>query len=192
MGKQWKKWQTLFSWAPKSLQSVTAAMKLKYACSLEESYDKANSILKSRDTTLPTKACIVKAVVFPVVMYGYEIWTIKKVKHQRIDAFELWCCRRLLCPLDFKEIKPVNPTGNQPWIFIGRTDAELKVQHFGHLMRRTDSLGKTLMLGKIEGRRKRGQQRRRLFGWHHLLNGHGFEQAFRDGKGQGGLACCSP
>ena len=89
-------------------------MKLKNACSLEESYDKTNSILKSRDTTLPTKACIVKAVVFPVVMYRYEIWTIKKVKRQRIDAFELWCWGRLLSPLDLKEIKPVNPTGNQP------------------------------------------------------------------------------
>ena len=82
-----------------------------------------DSVLKSRDITLLTKVHIVKALVFPVVMYGCESWTIKKAEHQRIDAFELWCWRRLLSPLDCKEIKPVNPKGNQPCIFIGRTDA---------------------------------------------------------------------
>ena len=90
--------ERLFWGAPKPLHMVTAAMKLKYACSLEESYDKANSVLKSRDTTLPTKACIVKAVVFPVVMYGYESWTIKKAERRRIDAFELWCWGLLRVP----------------------------------------------------------------------------------------------
>ena len=93
-------------------------------------------------------------------MYDCESWTIKKAEHRRIDAFELWCWRRLLkSPLDCKEIQPVHPKGNQSWVFIGRTDVKLKLQYFGHLMRRADSFEKTLMPAKIEGRRRRGQQR---------------------------------
>ena len=83
-----------------------------------------DNILKSRDITLPAKVHLIKAMVFPVVMYGCESWTIKKAEHWRIDAFELWCWRRLESPMDSKEIKSVNSKGNQPWIFIGRTDAE--------------------------------------------------------------------
>ena len=84
-----------------------------------------DSILKSRDITLPTKVCLVKAMVFPVVMYGCERWTMKKAEHQRIDAFELWCWRRLFeSPLDCKEIQPVHPKGDQSCVFIGGTDAE--------------------------------------------------------------------
>ena len=83
-----------------------------------------DSILKSRDITLPTKVRLVKAMVFPVVMYGYESWTIKKAEHQRIDAFKLWCWRTLESPLDCKEIQPVHSKGDQSWVFIGRTDAE--------------------------------------------------------------------
>ena len=96
MGKQWKQWLTLFFWAPKSLQMVTAAMKLKDAYSLEGVMTNLDSVLKSRDITLPTKVHLVKAMVFPVVMYGCERWTVKKAECQRIDAFELWCWRRLL------------------------------------------------------------------------------------------------
>ena len=82
-------------------------------------------IFKSRDITLPTKVCLVKAMVFQVVMYGCESWTVKKAEHRRIDAFELWCWRRLLTsPLDCKEIQPVHPKGSQSWMFIGRTDVE--------------------------------------------------------------------
>ena len=84
-----------------------------------------DSIFKSRDTTLPKKICLVKAMVFPVVMYGCESWTVKKDEHPRIDAFELWCWRRLLkSPLDYKEIQSVHPKGDQSWVFIGRTDVE--------------------------------------------------------------------
>ena len=84
-----------------------------------------DSIFKSRDITLPTKVCVVKAMVFPVVMYGCESWTVKKAEHRKIDAFELWCWRRLLkSPLDCKKIQPVHPKGDQSWVFIGRTDAE--------------------------------------------------------------------
>ena len=101
-----------------------------------------------------TKAPIVKAMVFPVVMHGCESWTIKKAECWRIDAFELWCLRRLL---NCKESKPVNPKGNLPWVLM--EGLMLKRQYFGHLMWRTNSLEKTLMLGKIEGRRRRGWKR---------------------------------
>ena len=121
MEKQWKWWQTWFSWASKSLWIVTAAMKLLLG---KKAMTNLDSLLKNRDITLPTKVHIVKAMVFPVAMYGCESWTIKKAEHRRIDVFELGCWRRLLSPLDNKEIKLVHPKGNQPWIFIGRTDAE--------------------------------------------------------------------
>ena len=110
---------------------------------------------------MPTKVHLVKAIVFPVVRYGCESWTVKKAECRRIDAFELWCWRRLLKPLDFKEIQPVHPKRDESWVFIGRTDAKLKLQYFGHLMQRADSLEKTLMLGGIGGRRRRGWRRMR-------------------------------
>ena len=120
-----------------------------------------DSILKNRDVTLLTKVCLVKAMVFPVVMYGCESWTVKKAECRRIDAFELWCWRRLESPLDCKEIQPVHSEGDQPWDFFGRNDAKAETQYFGHLMRRADSLEKTLILGGIGGRRRRGRQRMR-------------------------------
>ena len=115
-----------------------------------------DSILKSRDITLPRKVHLVKATVFPVVMYGCKSWTIKKVECQRIDAFELWCWRTLDSPLDCKEIQSVHPKGDQSWVFTEGLMLRLKLQYFGHLMQRADSFEKTLMLGKIEGRRRRG------------------------------------
>ena len=124
MGKQWKQCQTLSFWALKSLQMVTAAMTLKDAYSLEEVMTNLDSIFKSRDITSPTKVHLVKAMVFPVVMYGCESWTVKKAEHQRIDAFELWCWRRLLrVPWTARRsnqsiLKKINR------VFIGRTDVE--------------------------------------------------------------------
>ena len=119
-----------------------------------------DSILKSRDITLPTKVHLVKVVVFPVVMYGCESWTVKKAERRRIDAFELWCWRRLLgVPWTARRSQPVHSEGDQPWDFFGRNDVNLKLQYFGHLMRRVDSLEKTLMLGGIGGRRRKGRQR---------------------------------
>ena len=110
---KWKQWQTLFSWASKSLQMVIAAMKLKEACSLEEKlWPTLDSILKSRNITLSTKVHLVKAMVFPVVVYGCESWTIKKAECWRIDAFELWYWRRFL-RVPWSEIKPTNPKGDQ-------------------------------------------------------------------------------
>ena len=123
---------------------------------------KLGSVLKSRDITLPTKIHRVKGMVFPIVIYGCENWTIKKTEcWRKTDAFKLWCWRRLESPSDSKDIKPVNPKGNQPWIFTGRTDAETEVPILGHLMRRADSLEKTPMMGKIEGRGRKERQRMR-------------------------------
>ena len=121
----------------------------------KESYDHLGSILKSRDITLSTKVCLVKAMVFPVAMYGCECWTIKKAEHRRIDAFELWCQRRLLrVPWNARRsnqsiLKEISPEYSLEGLML-----KLKLQYFGHLMRRVDSLEKTLMLGG--GRRRRG------------------------------------
>ena len=120
-----------------------------------------DSILKSRDITLPTKVRVVKAMVFPVVMYGWESWTVKKAERRRIDAFELLCWRLLRVPWTARRsyqsiLKEISPEYSLEGLML-----KLKLQYFGHLMRRTDSLEMTLMLGKIEGRRRRGQQRMR-------------------------------
>ena len=121
-----------------------------------------DSILKSRDITLPTKVCLVKAMVFPVVMYGCESWTIKKAEHRRIAAFELWCWRKLLrVPWNARRSNQSVLKEISPGISLERMMLKLKLQFFGHLMRRVDSLEKTLMLGGIGGRRRRDQQRMR-------------------------------
>ena len=115
------------------------------------------SILKSRDIYLPTKVCLVKAMVFPVVMYGCESWTIKKADHRRTDAFELWCWRRLFkVPWTSRRSKQSILKEISPGCSLEGLMLKLKLQYFGHLMRRVDSLEKTLMLGKIEGKRKNG------------------------------------
>ena len=125
-----------------------------------------DSILKSRDITLPTKDCLVKAMVFPVVMYGCESWTVKKAECLRTDAFELWCWRRLLrVPWTARRSNQSSLKEISPGCSLEGLMLKLKLQYFGYLMRRADSFEKTLMLGKIEGRRRRGRQRmRRLDG----------------------------
>ena len=120
-----------------------------------------DSILKSRDIALPTKVHLVKAMVFPVIMYGWESWTIKKVERRRIDAFELWWRRLLRVPWTARRSNQSILKEISLEYSLERLMLKLKLQYFGHLMRRTDSLKKTLMLGKIEGRRRRGQQRMR-------------------------------
>src|SRR5574337_507138 len=115
-----------------------------------------DSIFKSRDITLPTKVCLVKAMVFPVVMYGCESWTVKKAEHRRIDAFELSCWRRLLVPWTARRSNQSILKEISPGISLERMMLKLKLQYFGHLMQRVDSLEKTLMLGGIGGRRRRG------------------------------------
>ena len=130
-----------------------------------------DSILKSRDITLPTKVHLVKAIVFPIIIYGCDSRTIKKAEIQRIDAFELWCWRRLLsvpwtARRSNQSTKEIRPGCSLVGLML-----KLKLQYFGHLMRRADSLEKTLMPGKTEGGRRRGRQRMRTVGWHHRLSG---------------------
>ena len=153
-----------------------------------------DNILKSRDITLATKVHLVKALVFPAVMYGCESWTIKKAERRRIDAFELWCWRRLLrVPWTARRsnqsvLKEISPEYSLEGLML-----KLKLQYFGHLMQRADSFEKTQMLGKIEGGRRRGGQRmRRLDGITDSSLAHEFEQALGVGDGHGSLACCSP
>ena len=130
-----------------------------------------DSILKSTDITLSTKVHLVKAMVFPVVMYGCESWTIKKAEHQGIDAFKMWCWRRLLrVPWTARRSNQSVLKEMGPGSSLERLMLKLKLQYLGHMMWRADSVEKTLMQGKIEGRRRRGRQRMRWVGWHHWLN----------------------
>ena len=144
-------------WAPESLQIVIAAMKLRRLLLGRKVMTNLDSIFKSRDISLPTKVHLVKAIVFPVVMYGYESWTIKKSEHRRIDAFELWCWRRLFkVPWTARRsnqciLKEISPEYSLEGLML-----KLKLQYFCNLMRKTDSLEKTLMLGKTEGSRRKG------------------------------------
>ena len=138
---------------------VTVAMKLRHLLLGRKVMTNLDSILKSRDITLPTKVCLVKAMVFPVVMYGYKSWTINKAEHQRIDAFEQWCWKRLL------KVPSTSRRSNQsilkeisPEYSLERLMLKLKLQYFGHLMRRNDPLEMTLVLRKIEGGKRRGRR----------------------------------
>ena len=163
MGKQWKQWQTLFSWAPKITADGDSSHEIKRHLLLRrKAMTNLDSILKSRLITLPTKVRLVKAMVFPVVMCGYESWTVKKAGHRRIDAYELWCWRRLLrVPWTARRsnqsiLKEISPGCSLEGLML-----KLKLQYFDHLMWRVDSLEKNLMLGGIGGRRRRGWQRMR-------------------------------
>ena len=154
--KKRKQWQILFSWAPKSLQTVTAAMKLRRMLLGRKAMTNLDSILKNRDITLPTKFHLVKAMVFPVVMYGCESWTIRKAECWRTDVFELWYWRRLLrVPWTARSsqsiLREINPEYSLEGLML-----KLKLQQFAHLMQRADLFEKILMLGKIEGRERRG------------------------------------
>ena len=150
-----------------------------------------DTILKSRDITLPTKVHIVKAMVFPVVMYGCESWTIEKAEHWRTDDFELWCWRRTLeSPLDCKEIQPVHPKGNQFWIVIGKTDDEAETPIFWPPDGKNWLIWKEADVGKDWRQKEKGTAEDEMIGWHHQLDGHDFGQAPGVGDGQGGLACC--
>ena len=141
---------------------------------------------------LSTKVRLVKAMVFPEGMYGCESWSIKKAEHWRIDAFEVWCWRRLESPLNCKEVKPVNPKGNQPWIFTGRTVAEAEAPVLWPPDAKSWLIRKDPEAGKDWRQEEKGMTEGEMVGWYHWLNGREFEQAPRDGEGQGSLACCSP
>ena len=132
-----------------------------------------DSLLKSRDVTLPTKVHLVKAMVFPVVMYRFESWTIKKAERQRIDAFELWCWRRLKSPLDCKEIQPVHPKGDQSWVFTGSTDAKAEIFRLPDA--KSGLIWKDPDAGKDWRQEEKGPIEDEMFGWHHRLDRHEFE-----------------
>ena len=144
-----------------------------------------DSILKSRDITLPTKVRLVKGMVFLVVMYECESWSIKKAEHQRVDAFELWCWRRLL-RVPCKEIQPVHPKGDLFWVFIGRSDAEAEAPIFWPPHAKNWLIEKDPDAGK-DWRQEKGTTEDETVGWYHWLNGHEFEQALGIGDGQGSL-----
>ena len=159
MGKTWEQWQILFSWAPKSLRGDCSHKTKRCFLLGRKAMISLDSVLKSRDITLPTKVCIVKAMIFPVVMYRCESWNISKAQCQRIDAFELWGCRRFL-KVPWTARRSNQSTLKEINAEYSLEGLKLKFQYFGHLMWRAKSLEKTLMLGKTEGRR-RGQQRMR-------------------------------
>ena len=161
MGKQWKQCQTILG-GSKITPDGDCSHEIKRGLLLgRKVMTNLDSIFQSRDITLPTKVCLVKAMVFLVVMYGCESWTVKKAEHPRIDGFELWCSRRLLRVSWTARrsnqfiLKMISPECSLEGLML-----KLKLQYFGHLMQRADSFEKTLMLGKIEGRR-RGRQRMR-------------------------------
>src|SRR5574340_941028 len=163
MGKQWKQCQTFIFLGSKITADGDCSHEIKRRLPLgRKVMTNLDSIFKSRDITLPTKVHLVKAMVFPVVMYGCESWTIKKEKCQRIDAFELWCWRRLLTvPWTARRSNQAILEEISPGCSLEGLKLRLKLQYFGHLMRRVDSLKKTLILGGIGGRRRRGRQRMR-------------------------------
>ena len=163
MGKQWKQCQTFILGGSKITSDGDCSREIKRRLLLgRKVMTNLDSILKSRDITLPTKIRLVKAMVFPVVMYACESWTVKKAERQRIDAFELWCWRRVLrVPWTARRSNQSILKEMNPGCSLERLMLKLKLQYIGHLMRRVDSLEKTLMLGGIGGRRRRGRQRMR-------------------------------
>ena len=191
MGKQWKQWDFIFLGC-KITADGDCSHEIKRRLLLgRKTMTNLDSILKSRNITLPTKVRMVKAMVSSVVMYGCESWTIKKTECQRIDAFELWYWKRpLRVPWTARRsnqsiLKEVSPAHSLEGQLL-----KLKLQYFGHLTWRTDSLKKTLMLDNIEGRTRRGWQDM-LVGGHHQLNVHWFEQALGAGDGQGSVVLLS-
>ena len=177
-GEKWKHWQIFFSWAPKSLWAVTAAMIKRCSLLGMKAITNVGCILKSRDINLLTKVCIVKATVFPVVMYECENWAIKKAEHQRIDAFELWSWRRLLrvpwtARSNLSILKEISLAYSLEGLML-----KLKFQYFSHLMWRANTLEKTLMLGRIKGIGRVAAQDDTVR-YHHRLNRHEFEQTPR-------------
>ena len=192
MGKQWKQCVTIFL-GSKITADGEYSHEIKRRLLLgRKVMTNLDSILKSRDVTLPTKVHLVKAIVFPVVIYGCESWAIKKPEHWRIDAFELWCWRRLLrVPWTARRPKQSILKQTSPRCSLEGLMLKLKLQYFDHLMRRADSFEKALMLGKIEGRRRRGQQRMRCLDVITNLMDMSWVSS-EVGDGQGILVCCSP
>ena len=176
MGKQWKQCQTLFLGGSKITADGDCSHEIKKRLLLgRKVVTNLDSIFKSRDITLPTKFRLVKAMVFPVVMYGCESWTIRKAECRRIDAFELWCWRKLLkSPLDCKEIQPVHPQGDKSWVFIGRTDVEAETAILWPPDTKSWLIWKDPDAGKDWRQEEKGMTENEMVGWHYRLNGHEF------------------
>ena len=184
MWKNWKWWHFIFLGSRITLDD-DCSHEIKRCLLLGiKAMTNLDSVLKSRDITLPTKVHLVKAMIFPGVVYRYENWTIKKAEHQRIDAFELWCWRRLL------RVPWTARRSNQS--ILKELMLKLKLQSFGHLMQRADSLGKNPDAGKDWRQEETGMTENEMVGWHCRLNGCELEQAPGDGEGQRSLVCCSP
>ena len=176
MGKQWKQCQTIF-WGSKIIADSDFSHEIKRRLLLgRKVMTNPDSIFKSRDITLPTKVCLVKAMVFPVVMYGCESWTVKKAEHRRIDVFELWCWRRFFeSPLDCKEIQPVHFKRDQPWVFFGRNDAKAETPVLWLPYAKSCLIGKDPDAGRDWEQEEKGTTENEMAGWHHRLDGHEFE-----------------
>ena len=190
MRKQWKQWLAIFL-GSKITANGDCSHEIKRCLLLGRKFmTNLDSILKSRDITLPTKVCLVKAMVFPVVRYGCESWPIKKAECWRIDSFELWCCRRLLrVPWTARRpnqsiLKEISLGCSLEGLML-----KLKLQYFGHQMQRADSFEKT-DAGKNWGQEETGMTEDEMTDWHHGHNGHGFGWSPGVGDGQGCLACC--
>ena len=194
MGKQWKQWQTLFFGGSKITVDGNCSHEIKTLAPWKESYDQPRQHMQKQKHYFANKGPSSQSCGFPVVMYGCKIWTIKKVEHWRVGAFELWCWRKLLrVPWITRRsnqslLKEISPGCSLEGLML-----KLKLQYFGHLMWGTDSLEKTLMLGKIEGgRRRRWQRMRGLDGIIDSMDMNEFEEAWGVGDGQGSLVCYSP
>ena len=176
MEKQCKQWQNLFWGAPKITADGDCSYEIKRHLLLgRKVMTNLDSILKSRDITLPTKVRLVKAMVFAVVMYGYESWTIKKAECWRIDAFDVVLQKTLESPLNCKEIQPVHPKGSQSWIFIGRTDVEAETPILWPPDGKNWFIWKDPDAGKDWGQEEKGMTEDEMVRQHHWLNGHEFE-----------------
>ena len=149
-----------------------------------------DNILKSWDITLPTKVHIVRAMIVPLVMFRCECWPWRRLRLKNWCFWTVVLVKTLKSPLDFKDINPVNPKGNQPWIFIGKTEAEVPTLWPPDV--KSWLIGKVPDAGKDWGQEEKGTTEDERVGWHHQLNGHASKQTLRNGEGQGSLACCSP
>ena len=184
----------LYFWTPNSLQILTQPWNSKMLALWKKSYDNLD-ILKSRDITLLTKVHLGKAMGFPVVMYGCESWNIKKAEHWQIDAFELWCCKRLLrvpwtTRRSNQSILKMFIGTHQSWVFFGRTDAEAETPILWPPDVKSWLIGKDPDAGRDWGLKQKGTTEDEIGGWHHWLDGHEFEWTPGVGDGQGGLVCC--
>ena len=177
MGKQWKQGQTIFGGFKITADGDCSHEIKRHLLLGRKVMTNLDSILKSRGITLPTEVRLVKAMVFPVVMYGCESWAEKKAECQRIDAFELWCWRRLESPLDCKEIQPVHLKENQSWIFIGRTDVEAETPILWPPDAKSWLIWKGPDARKDWRQKEKGMREDAMIGWHHWLDGREFEQA---------------